>query len=129
MKVKQKKTDADFVHIDEDHVRMIIKNLKNGKAVGFSGVSNEMLKNGNTSVINSTITYLMEWMLSTATIPKLFNISILKPLIKDQTKGSNQLSNLRPLSISDLSISIFSSKFEFQAIFSFSYFLINYFFI
>jgi len=81
--------------------------LKNGKAVGFSGVSNEMLKNGNSAEINKTITYLMEWMLNTAIIPKLFNISILKPLIKDCTKGSDSLSNLRPLSISDLYTSIF----------------------
>ncbi len=39
---KQKKTDADFLHIDEENVRMVIKNLNNGKAVGFSGVSNKM---------------------------------------------------------------------------------------
>ena len=104
---KEKRKNDDFVHIEEENVRMIIENLKNGKAVGFSGVSNEMLKHGNTKVINSTLTYLMEWMINTATIPKLFNISILKPLIKDHTKGSNQLSNLRPLSISDLYTHIF----------------------
>ncbi len=104
---KKTKTKSDYVKIDEENVRKVIKNLKNGKSVGFSGVSNEMLKNGNTNVINSTITYLMEWMINTATIPKLFNISILKPLIKDQAKGSNQLSNLRPLSISDLFTHIF----------------------
>ena len=104
---KEKRTENDFVHIKEENVRMIIKNLKNGKAVGFSGVSNEMLKHGNTKVINATITYLMKWMINSATIPKLFNISILKPLIKDPSKGSNQLSNLRPLSISDLYTHIF----------------------
>ncbi len=105
--VYKTKTKDDYVHISEENVRIVIKNLKNGKAVGFSGVSNEMLKHGNTEVINSTLTYRMEWMVNTATIPKLFNISILKPLIKDQTKGSNQLSNLRPLSISDLYTHIF----------------------
>lgn len=31
---KKKKTDADYVHIDEESVRMVIKNLKNGKSVG-----------------------------------------------------------------------------------------------
>ncbi len=30
---------------------LIIENLKSGKAAGFSGVSNEMLKNVNTSQI------------------------------------------------------------------------------
>jgi len=78
---EKQKTKDDFVHIPKVNVRMVIKNLKNGKAVDFSGVSNEMLKHGNTIVINSTLTYLMEWMGNT-TIPKLLNISILKPLIK-----------------------------------------------
>jgi hypothetical protein len=75
--------------------------------VGFSGVSGEMLKNGNNNQINKTLAYLMEWMINKATIPKFFNISILKPLIKDQTKPSDSLNNLRPLSISDLFTNIF----------------------
>ncbi len=35
------------------------------------------------------------------------NISLLKPLIKDMSKDTNSLGNLRPLSISDLYTSIF----------------------
>lgn len=54
-------------------VKQIIKNLRNGKAVGFSGIFNEMLKNWNTNQINKTISYLMEWMINTASFPKLFN--------------------------------------------------------
>ena len=65
-----------------------------------------MLKNGNTNQINKTISYLMEWMINTASFPKLFNISLLKPLIKDMSKDTNSLGNLRPLSISDLYTSI-----------------------
>ncbi len=45
---------------------------------------------------------MIEWIINSAVIPKLFNISILKPLIKDSTKPSDELGNLRPLSISDL---------------------------
>lgn len=56
---------------------------------------------------NETLRYLFEWMINTANIPKLFNISILKPLIKDTTKGYNDVNNLRPLSISDAYTNIF----------------------
>ena len=36
------KTDSDYINIDKENVKSIINNLTNGKAVGFSGVSNEM---------------------------------------------------------------------------------------
>ncbi len=50
---------------------------------------------------------IFEWMKNTGTIPTLFNISILKPLIKDETKGNNNINNLRPLSISDIYTNVF----------------------
>jgi len=52
-------------------------------------------------------TQIFEWMKNTGTIPTLFNISILKPLIKDETKGNNNINNLRPLSISDIYTNVF----------------------
>lgn len=99
--------DDDRINISRDTVTDIIKNLKNGKAIGFSGVSNEMLKMGNTIQVNDTITYLMNWMINEAVIPKLFNISLLKPLVKDVKKSTDSLTNLRPLSVSDVYSNIF----------------------
>lgn len=37
------KTDSDYIKIDKENVKSIINNLTNGKAVGFSGVSTEVL--------------------------------------------------------------------------------------
>jgi hypothetical protein len=50
---------------------------------------------------------IFEWMINTGSIPHLFNISILKPLIKDPAKGNDNLNNLRPLSISDIYTNVF----------------------
>ena len=111
---KESKSCRDKINIQTQTVSEIIQNLKNGKAVGFSGVSNEMLKYGKTNGINLALTHLMEWMINEAIMPKLFNISILKPLIKDITKDSNNLNNLRPLSISDLYTNIFEKLILFE---------------
>lgn len=81
--------------------------MKNGKATGFSGVSNEMLKNGWNKITSTVLKQMYEWMINTGSIPKLFNISILKPLIKDESKPSDNLGNLRPLSISDIYTNVF----------------------
>lgn len=77
------------------------------KATGFSCVSNEMMKNGWCSIISMVLKQIFEWMINTGSIPHLFNISILKPLIKDPTKGNDNLNNLRPLSISDIYTNVF----------------------
>jgi hypothetical protein len=77
--------------------------LKNGKATGFSGVSNEMLN----KIISTVLKQMYEWMINTGSISKLLNISILKPLIKDESKPSDNLGNLRPLSISDIYTNVF----------------------
>jgi hypothetical protein len=104
---KKNNPNDDEIKIKEDVLEKIIKNLKNGKATGFSGVSNEMLKNGWNKITSTVLKQMYEWMINTGSIPKLFNISILKPLIKDESKASDNLNNLRPLSISDIYTNVF----------------------
>ncbi len=99
--LKNKKED-DYVEISPDLIEKVIGDLNNGKAVGFSGVSNEMLKYGICLNIVNTMSYMMEWIINSGNIPKLFNISLLKPLIKDSSKPSDDPNNLRTLSISDV---------------------------
>ena len=106
-KYKETGGNDDDVEVREEVLEAIIKNLKNGKATGFSGVSNEMMKNGWCSIISIVLKQIFEWMINTGSIPHLFNISILKPLIKDSTKGNDNLNNLRPLSISDIYTNVF----------------------
>lgn len=65
------------------------------------------MKYGNIKPIVDTLQYIFEWMINSGCVPKLFNISILKPLIKDSTKGSEDVNNLRPLSISDVYTNIY----------------------
>lgn len=61
-----------------------------------------MLKYAEIEELYECLAYLYDNIVNNATIPKLFNISFLKPLIKDSTKSSMYINNLRPLSISDV---------------------------
>lgn len=104
---KMNKSDKDYIKLKSNSVRTLIDSLSNGKAVGFSCVSNEMLKYGNTPLVTDTLTYLYEWMINSGSVPELFNISILKPLVKDSKKSQDDLNNLRPLSISDVYTTVY----------------------
>jgi len=100
------------IKVTPERIERILKNKKNGKAVGFTNVSNEMLKYGCNSNITTTLAYFMEWIINSGSIPKLFNISLLKPLIKDTNKSADDPNNLRPLSISDVYPSIYEEILE-----------------
>lgn len=84
-----------------------MKNLSNNKACGLSEVSNEMLRYAESETINESLAYIYESMINSVTTPKLFNISILKLLIKDKNKSPSDVNNLRPLSISNVYSSIY----------------------
>lgn len=60
-----------------------------------------MLKYSSSKHIFEYLTLLFEKMIQYQQVPYLFNISILKPIIKDTNKPNNDLNNLRPVAISD----------------------------
>ena len=49
-------------------------------------------------------------MIHGGSVPELFIISIFKPLVKDKKKSSNDLNNLRPLSISDVYTTVYEKE-------------------
>jgi hypothetical protein len=89
------------ITIDEKLINNYICDLSNGKIVGISGVSNEMLKFGNGTELTNCITFIHELIINFGVLPKHFNTSVLKPLVKDSKKSTKEASNLRPLGISD----------------------------
>ena len=84
-----------------------ISSLKNGKAKGTSGVSNEMIKYCQSQVLINSLQLILEKMIQFSVVPDNFNTSIVKPLIKDQNQPGDSVSNLRPIAISNVYSSIF----------------------
>ena len=94
----------DIIHnfkVDVSLISNYINDLPNGKATGISGISNEMLKNANCTELSEVITHIFGTIINFGVLPMRFNLSILKPLVKDKSKSTKEASNLRPLAISD----------------------------
>jgi hypothetical protein len=113
--------------INDIEMKMIIKNkikcLSNNKSIGISGLSNEMIKNGivdnsntqedqqNDPMIDS-ISTLFKSMITNQYVPHFFNYSIIKPLVKDINKDTDNINNLRGIAISDTLQNLYESVLE-----------------
>jgi hypothetical protein len=92
----KKYEDKTFdLQISREDLETCFKSLKNGKSIGFHGISNENLK----YALSDKLLDYIEVILIVKVMPADFNISILKPLIKDLTKSSVGPSNLRSVAI------------------------------
>jgi hypothetical protein len=79
----------------------LISELKGGKAIGLRGVSNEMVKNCPSSRFVPTLTRFFDCMINEQVLPIGINVSILKPILKSVNKPNDDISNTRPVAISD----------------------------
>ncbi|CAF1136071.1 unnamed protein product, partial [Brachionus calyciflorus] len=88
--------------IKEKEIENAITSLRNGKSVGFGCVSNEMVKYTCSNDLVVILKTVFEKMINFQVVPYLFNISVLKPLVKCSKKSNKDINNLRPVSISDV---------------------------
>ena len=90
----------------------LVHNLNYNKAVGANNVSNEMYCSSEKFI--NVLIHLIEVIINKAKTHILFNISIIKPLIKSDDKPNNDLNNLRPLAISDTIPNLVESALHLQ---------------
>ena len=72
--------------LNHNNLSNIIKYLPNGKSSGFSGVQPEMYKYGLSFYLVKIIGAIIEKMIKFSITPYLFNVGIIKPLVKDEKK-------------------------------------------
>lgn len=112
-----KQSNENKFKIDVITLKLKILSLGNNKAVGITGLSNEMLKhaisneNNNDHLINS-LSILFNAIINHKYSPMFFNISIIKPLIKDTSKPTDTTNNLRAIAVSDALSNLFESVLE-----------------
>jgi len=99
--VEKTKDTIYNVEVQPDQIYNYISDLNKGKSTGISNISNEMLINANCTELATTLALIFEIIINHGIIPKDFNTSILKPLVKDAKKSTKEATNLRPLAISD----------------------------
>ena len=96
------------ITIDKEEIKTAIRGLKNNKSVGYHGVSNENLKYAPEQVIDF-LTTIYAKMINCQSMPKDFNICMLKPIIKDPSKSNSDVGNLRPVAISNVIGNLFET--------------------
>ena len=82
-------------------IQIILDELKSSKVKGHDCVFYDLIKNCHSSKLKEILLKFFNQLLSTNTIPINFNISIIKPILKDTEKSSEDKNNIRPISISN----------------------------
>ena len=88
--------------VEESIVEQIIRKLQNNKAVGISGISNEMVKFSGYGKVVSIITYLLNIVIGRQVMPDDFNVGKIIPILKDVNASASDKKNIRPITISDV---------------------------
>ncbi len=82
-------------------VKLAFKESKNSKSKGFDGLSPYLF---NKSICNKeieNICIMFNLILKTGVFPKNFNLSIIKPIVKNNEKSNQDINNIRPISVSN----------------------------
>jgi len=122
-----KTNESNECPISDSKMKFIIKDkikaLSNNKAIGITGLSNEMLKYGlvpneatdeekENDILIESIAIIYKAMICNQHVPPLFNVSIIKPLVKDCSKDTDNIGNLRGIAISDTIQNLYESVLE-----------------
>jgi hypothetical protein len=97
--LKKHENDLSDVNIDCDKISEIIENLPNGKAKGYDGTNYEMYK--YSKQLANQLSQILEQMLKYNHVPIKINVGLIRPIIKDKNKPRNDMTNTRPITVSD----------------------------
>lgn len=89
------------------NLEKVLKTLKNSNVKGHDGIDYNMLKSVNPEKLQPFLLGFFNYFLSAKSIPLNFNISIINPILKKHDKPSNDMNNIRPISISNCLAQIF----------------------
>lgn len=99
------------IKISGAEIKAIVRKLRNGKAVGHQGVSNEMIKYSGSNEIMEAIAKLFEIIINDDVMPENMNIGELIVIPKDVYGDLSSVDNIRPITISDSIAVIFENYF------------------
>ena len=78
-----------------------LKDIDHSHVKGHDKISYNLLKNSISNTSKNLILFLYNSFLYSSKIPTSLNIAIIKPILKDPSKNSNEINNIRPISISN----------------------------
>ena len=110
VKMNKEKWDDVEVKFNEFNIQEIkvgIKNTSNSKAIGIEGISPFMLKKAVSLKLLINLKYLFNSIMRIRHFPCDFNMSIIRPIVKNNQKSNKDIANLRPISISNATSQLF----------------------
>ena len=96
-----------FPFFTADQLSDIIRNLDSSLIKGYDKMSYQLIKKSYSEISVRVILFIFNSILFSGKIPKGFNISIIKPILKDPNKKTDETNNIRPISISNCFAQIF----------------------
>jgi hypothetical protein len=88
-------------YVTTDEINKAIDSLKIGKATGYTNLQNELVKYAERTWITKSIAFVINSFINNHAIDNDANIGMIKPIIKSATNPSNEISNIRPITLSD----------------------------
>jgi hypothetical protein len=88
-------------------IEFIIKQLKESNVAGNDSLTYSLIKNATTPTFKIFLLKFFNYFITLNKLPSKLNQSIIKPIIKDQKKSTNDTNNIRPISISNCLSQIF----------------------
>ncbi len=101
IRVRETLSHQDEFMITESRINSILRELENGKTSGHLGVENEMLKYANSPTLTKIILHILNLIINEGKTSMLYNVGIIKPIIKDPNGDNTSVDNIRPITISD----------------------------
>ncbi|CAF0751774.1 unnamed protein product [Brachionus calyciflorus] len=98
------------IKVDQDTIKEIIKELPNSESIRFEEVSNQMLKYGCMDELSEIIAKLIEQMIKYNQKPYLLNVGKILPIHKKSDGQTDDVNNIRPITISDTITNLFESS-------------------
>ena len=97
------------------HLEQIISELKISNVKGFDSLSYSLIKKASSDKLIKCLLNFFNDLLMYNTLPDNFNVSIIKPIIKDPNKGLDEINNIRPISISNCLSQVFEKLLLFSS--------------
>jgi len=88
-------------------IEMIFKEIEPKHCKGHDKISYFLIKNANTDILKMFLLNFYNQFLKTNSIPSSLNISRINPILKDQKGKTDDINNIRPISISNCFAQIF----------------------
>jgi hypothetical protein len=84
-----------------------LKDTRLSHVRGFDGISSQMLLNCMSKKVSKCLFLFYKYIFKYGCIPTDFNVSLIRPILKDYKNASDDVKNMRPISVSNTLSQIF----------------------